>query len=145
MVSASAVYRALRVSVNGFTCWFLVLAGITVLPISPLFGIALLISAVDALFDVMTMIGIRIKEINTVLMAINYFTEGVAFFVGGMLMYYGVWYYSYFENWFFRGLAVVGAITAICAFTDLVMQRPEMRMPRAIMRMGAKYVTFKNN
>jgi len=139
-------YRAFRVSVNGFTCWMLTMAGITVLPISPLLGVGLLIAGIDAFIDVLTALGVKFKESEYLILSlINYFTEGSAVVVGAFLLTYGVLYYQYFESWFFRSLTIIGGITVICALLDLITQKaPKIKVSKRLIGQRDKYVVLKD-
>ena len=145
LVDISTYYRAFRLSVNGFTCWMLFMAGITALPISPVLGVGLLISGIDAFFDVLMALGLKLKESEYVILRyINYLTEGVAVVVGSFLACYGILYYNYFESWFFRSLTIVGLVTVLCAMSDLLLQfAPKIELPKALLGVSGKYVRVK--
>jgi len=143
----TAYYRAFRVSVNGFTFWILLMAGITILPISTTTGILLLIASIDAFFDVLAGVGFRLKRYGGILRAINYFTEGTSALVGGMLVMYGMMYMNYFESWFFKSLVIVGGITLFCSILDITTEEPymtTMSIVKRIFSIGDKYVVFKD-
>jgi len=139
-------YRAFRASVNGFTCWMLVMAGITVLPISPLLGVGLFIAGLDAFIDVLTALGMKFKESERIILSVlNYFTEGSAVIVGSFLLMYGILYYQYFESWFFRSLTLIGGITVVCALIDLITQRaPEIKVSKRMIGQRDRYVVLKD-
>ena len=144
-MALSSYYRAFRVSVNGFTFWMLLMAGITVLPISTLTGVLLIIASIDAFFDVLAGVGVKLKQMGKVLRALNYFTEGTSAVVGGLLVAYGMMYMNYFESWFFKSLIIVGAITLICSILDITTEEPfitTMSIIRQVLS-GGKYVLLK--
>jgi len=141
------LYRAFRISVNGFTFWMLLTAGITVLPISTITGILLIISAIDSFLDVLGGVGLRLKKYGGIPRAINYFTEGTSALVGGTLVMYGFMYMDYFESWFFKALVVVGAIVLLCSILDMTTEEGRittMSILRRMLSKGDKYVVLRS-
>jgi len=138
MWKENLLYRAFRASANGFSAWLFALLAITLAPIDWALAIPLVIASIDAFFDVMMILGFKVKS-HPALRILNYFTEGMVVVICFTIFFFSFIYYQYFESYFFHALMLVSAIQMISAIIDLTEQfRP--RLKKSLLGGAGKYV-----